>query len=105
MKRLLDETRRVELNRLLQFLGVKMKNLQLLHQALTHTSYANEVRHSGSLHNERLEFLGDAVLDLVVSENLFRRFSHLTEGELTKSRANIVCEHTLAQKAAEANLG
>lgn len=105
MKRSLDEHRRAELNQLMAYLGVEMKNFALLHQALTHTSYANEARHSGSLHNERLEFLGDAVLDLIISECLFKRFPEIAEGELTKFRANIVCEHTLAIKAAEAKLG
>lgn len=105
MKRMLDDHRRAELTRLVRFLGVEVKELHLLHQALTHTSYANEARHSGSIHNERLEFLGDAVLDLIISENLFKRFPQLSEGELTKARANLVCEHTLAKKAAEADLG
>lgn len=105
MKRTLTDNRRAELNRLASLLGVEMQELLLLHQALTHTSYANEARHSGSPHNERMEFLGDAVLDLIISENLFKRFPQLSEGELTKARANLVCEHTLAKKAAEADLG
>jgi len=101
----LTDHRRAELNRLSNLLGVEMQELLLLHQALTHTSYANEARHSGSLHNERMEFLGDAILDLIISENLFKRFPQLSEGELTKARANLVCETTLANKAAEADLG
>lgn len=105
MRRTLADNRRAELNKLSNLLGVEMQELILLHQALTHTSYANEARHSGSLHNERMEFLGDAVLDLVISENLFKRFPQLTEGELTKARANLVCEQTLAKKAAEFDLG
>ncbi len=105
MRRILADNRRAELNKLASLLGVEMQELLLLHQALTHTSYANEARHSGSPHNERMEFLGDAVLDLIISENLFKRFPQLSEGELTKARANLVCEHTLAKKAAEVDLG
>ena len=105
MRRILADNRRSELNKLSSRLGIKMQELLLLHQALTHTSYANEARHNGSPHNERMEFLGDAVLDLIVSENLFKRFPLLSEGELTKARANLVCEQTLAKKAAELDLG
>jgi ribonuclease-3 len=59
----------------------------------------------GVIHNERLEFLGDAVLDLVISEYLFREFPGLPEGELTKSRSVVVCEGTLAKRAAELSIG
>jgi ribonuclease-3 len=86
-------------------LGVTFTDIGLLQQALTHTSYANERKGENLLHNERLEFLGDAVLDLIVSEYLFRAFAVLPEGELTKARATIVCEPTLARRAGEIGIG
>lgn len=77
---------------------------ELLREALSHSSYANEnkkIRHS----NERLEFLGDSVLSLVVSEYLFEHFKHLPEGELTKIRASLVCEKALHVFARQIDLG
>ena len=86
-----------------RFTDIKQKfnNQSLLEQALTHSSYAHE---NGLPHNEqyeRLEFLGDAVLELVISEALFNRFPHYTEGQLTKFRASLVCEDSLAKIARE----
>ncbi len=86
-------------------LGTTFNDIGLLQQALTHTSYANENKRETHTHNERLEFLGDAVLDLVISDYLFRQYPDLPEGELTKARAAIVCEPTLASRAAEMSLG
>ena len=86
-------------------LGVSLSNLGLLHQALTHTSYANEARHQKIIHNERLEFLGDAVLELSTSTYLFTHFPKLPEGEMTKARASVVCEATLSKRAALLHLG
>jgi len=82
-------------------MGVRFRNRELLVQALTHTSYVNEMRARGQVmpDNERLEFLGDAVLELAVSEFLFRTFPHMSEGEMTKLRASIVCEATLVTLA------
>lgn len=91
-----------EFSRLLQ---IPFQNYELLHQALIHTSFANESKEPGVQHNERLEFLGDAVLDLAVGEVLFRQFPHLPEGELTKARARIVCEPTLANSATKLGIG
>ncbi len=86
-------------------LGLSFADPALLRQALIHPSYANE-RKSGHLaNNQRLEFLGDAVLDLVVGDHLFRNFPGLPEGELTKARAAIVCEATLARRAKEIGIG
>lgn len=102
---MLDTRRIMALTTLCEALGVNFSNIELLHQALTHTSFANECRSLGAIHNERLEFLGDAVLDLVISEFLFRQFPSLPEGELTKSRSVVVCEATLARRAAELNIG
>ncbi len=86
-------------------LGVAFCNITLLHQALTHTSFANEMKKSHIQHNERLEFLGDAVLELVISAYLYKKFPALPEGELTKARAAAVCEATLAKRARELELG
>lgn len=68
----------------------------LLKRAMTHTSYANEHRREGVIHNERLEFLGDAVLELISSEYLYLKHADLDEGSLTRKRASMVCEPTLA---------
>lgn len=79
------------------------KNKDLLINALTHSSYANETREGSS--NERLEFLGDSVLSIIVSEYIFEKFSHLPEGELTKIRASLVCEKSLCGFSRELDLG
>ena len=79
-------------------------NKELLVEALSHSSYANEkkkTRHS----NERLEFLGDSVLSIVVSQYLFEHFTNLPEGELTKIRASLVCEKSLFEFAKQIDLG
>ncbi|ABX42805.1 ribonuclease III [Lachnoclostridium phytofermentans] len=77
----------------------------LLRQALTHSSFANEKRLSKLANNERLEFLGDAVLELTTSEWLFEKHPKMPEGDLTKLRASMVCEQTLALCARELHLG
>ncbi len=79
-------------------LGVQFKNLDLLIEALTHRSYLNEHRTAGN-HNERLEFLGDAVLELAVTHFLYTRFPHKPEGELTAYRAALVNTYSLAEEA------
>lgn len=78
---------------------------KLLKQALTHSSYANEHYMDKFDNNERLEFLGDAVLEIITSEFLYRKYDQILEGELTKSRASIVCEPTLANFSKEIHLG
>ena len=85
--------------------GYHFQNRHLLKQAMTHSSYANEHKAKGYHDNERLEFLGDAVLEVVSSEFLFRHYPALPEGDLTKLRASIVCEPTLALCARELDLG
>lgn len=86
-------------------IGYQFKEKSLLRQAMTHSSYANE-QHMNKLEcNERLEFLGDAVLEIVSSDFLFHKFSDMPEGDLTKIRASMVCEPTLAYCAAEIELG
>lgn len=88
-------------------MGVRFRNRELLAQALTHTSYVNEMRARGQAmpDNERLEFLGDAVLELAVSEFLFRAYPQMSEGEMTKLRASIVCEATLVTLAESMQFG
>ncbi len=85
-------------------IGYSFKNKELLHEALSHSSYANEQK-KGRNSNERLEFLGDSVLSIVVSEHLFTHFKHLPEGELTKIRASLVCEKALFEFAKKIDLG
>ncbi len=80
------------------------KDKKILENALTHSSYANEVR-NGVTSNERLEFLGDSVLSIIVSEYLFSKFSQFPEGELTKIRASLVCEKSLCGFSRELNMG
>ncbi len=75
-------------------LGYTFKNKKLLETALTHSSYANEKRKRS---NERLEFLGDSVLSLIVSSYIFKKLNNVNEGELTKIRASLVCEQALAE--------
>lgn len=84
-------------------IGYKFKNTELLELALSHSSYANE-KH-GRQNNERLEFLGDSVLGFVTAEYLFSTLGDRPEGELTKLRANAVCEKSLAVFANEISLG
>ena len=86
-------------------IAYEFKNKNLFTQALTHSSYANEHRLDHSRCNERLEFLGDAVLEIVTSEFLYRKYETLPEGDLTKIRASIVCEPTLAYCAGDIELG
>lgn len=86
-------------------IGYRFHNLSLLQNALTHSSYANERWHNSLLSNERLEFLGDSVLGMLVAEYLFRHFPSRPEGELTRMRADMVCEKTLAAAADRIGLG
>ena len=85
-------------------LGYNFKNVSLLKNALVHTSYANEVR-NGVTSNERLEFLGDSVLSVIVSDHIFNKFANMPEGELTRLRASLVCEKALCSFARELELG
>ena len=82
----------------------RFNNKKLLTEALSHSSYANENKRNRRS-NERLEFLGDSVLSIVVSQYLFEHFSHLPEGELTKIRASLVCEKSLHVFAKQIDLG
>ena len=101
----ISAARRIALDELSSRLGISFRNMSLLDQALTHTSYANESHSRNVVHNERLEFLGDAVLELATSTYLFLHFPELPEGDMTKARASVVCEAALYRRAAEVNLG
>lgn len=102
----MEEQRQKELEGLCRQLGMVMKDLHLLDMALTHTSYAYESKKNPRpQHNQRLEFLGDSVLSLVVSTHIYKTCPQMDEGELSKFRAFLVCEETLAQLATENHLG
>lgn len=85
-------------------IGYRFRNEALLCQAMSHSSYANEHRQEHLRDNERLEFLGDAVLEVTSSEFLFLEYPQMPEGDMTKLRASIVCEPTLALCAREIDL-
>lgn len=92
------------MNELYANLGYTFKDANLLKNALTHSSYANETRTLNSS-NERLEFLGDSVLSIIVSDYLFKTYKNLPEGELTKLRASLVCEKSLCEFSKQLGLG
>lgn len=92
------------MNNLEKNIGYEFKNPSLLKTALTHSSYANEAG-KGTKYNERLEFLGDSVLSVIVSEYLFEAFPNMPEGELTKLRASLVCEKSLAKFSEKLGVG
>ena len=86
-------------------IGYSFRDAELLTNALTHSSYANENRGRSCESNERLEFLGDSVLGLVVADALYNRFPELPEGRMTRMRAQLVCEESLHRVASELGLG
>ena len=86
-------------------IGYRFHSITLLQNALTHSSYANERWHDSLKSNERLEFLGDSILGMVVAEHLYRNFPNRPEGELTRMRADMVCERALARVAEQISLG
>lgn len=93
-----------KLSELQSQIGYEFENLDLLKNALTHTSYANEHKKKMVKHNERLEFLGDSVLSLIITTYLFKNLSNITEGELSRIRSTIVCENSLKISGDEFNL-
>ena len=101
----MDQERRAQLEELCSRLGYQFQDLGLLELALSHSSYVNENGGTSFDSNERLEFLGDAVLDLVVSRHLYHRFPEATEAQLTHTRAGLVNETHLARTARELELG
>lgn len=88
-----------------KYIGYEFKDRSFLQTALTHSSYANENKLPAFSYNERLEFLGDAILGFVVGSYVFKHYSDIPEGELTKLRASVVCEAMLAKKAKNIELG
>lgn len=94
-----------DLKQLQAELGITFHNVKLLKQAFTHASYVNEQKEQGAQDNERLEFLGDAVLELTISEYLYGKYPNSSEGELTKLRASIVCEPSLVGFAEKLQFG
>jgi len=94
------------LEELEQYTGYHFRDIRFLTTALTHSSYTNECRKdSGIVCNERMEFLGDAVLQIIISDYLYREFPDSAEGYLTKFRQHLVCEETLAKLAKKIHLG
>lgn len=88
-----------------KLINYEFTNKDFMNEALTHSSYANEKKYKKCKHNERLEFLGDSVLGVIISDYLFNNYPDLPEGELTKTRAKIVCETTLSYCAKSISLG
>ena len=86
-------------------IGYRFSDITLLQNALSHSSYANERYHDSLKSNERLEFLGDSILGMIVAEHLYRNFPNRPEGELTRMRADMVCEQALALIAEKIHLG
>ena len=86
-------------------IGYSFQDISLLENALAHSSYANERWHNSLRSNERLEFLGDSILGMIVADHLYRNFPDRPEGELTRMRADMVCEQSLAVVAGRLNLG
>lgn len=101
----MDKKRKMHLEQLLQQLGIASIPLELVNLALTHPSFAYENPELNEGHNQRLEFLGDAVLNIVVGEYFYRNFPEYSEGELTRCRAQVVCASTLAARAQQLGLG
>ena len=94
-----------DLAALQQTLGVSFNDLSLLEQALVHSSYINERPGFAPTSNERLEFLGDAILGFIVAEELYQRFPQFSEGEMTKLRSSLVCRDALSRIARAISLG
>jgi len=94
-----------DLSRLQEAIGIRFDDEPLLHRALVHRSFLNENPDFSLPSNERLEFLGDALLDFIVGEHLYRRFPEMDEGELTKLRAALINAGTLANFARTIQLG
>jgi ribonuclease-3 len=94
-----------ELNEFEETIGYSFKNIEILEKSLTHSSYSNEDKSYSKVNNERLEFLGDAVLSITVSRFIFDKFPEYPEGDLTKLRSQVVCEDTLSLVAANLQIG
>ena len=86
-------------------IGLNFKDKELLKQAFVHRSYINENKQSGLAHNERLEFLGDAVLELVITDYLYKKYTDKAEGELTAYRSSLVNADTCSEIATDLKMG
>jgi len=95
----------LQLDELQSKLNYRFNNIELLNEALTHSSYANEKVGSGTTSNERLEFLGDSLLGMIVAITIYQSKPNMSEGQMTKLRAELVCESSLAKFAKELDLG
>lgn len=100
----IDDKRIKQLEKLQEQIGATFKNIKILNTAFLHPSFVNEKKLQCDS-NQRLEFLGDAVLELVISHFLFDNYPHFTEGQMTKTRALIVCEQSLSETAKKLSLG
>ncbi len=100
-----NRAKEIQFKELQKRLGIEFHDSKLLKQAFTHSSYVNEHRKKPYEDNERLEFLGDAVLELTVSQFLYKKYPMMSEGELTKLRAAVVCEPSLVSFANELTFG
>jgi ribonuclease-3 len=107
MRMAIDNNLPLDINGLEDALAYEFKNKELIKTAVTHSSYVNEVKTKGETVecNERLEFLGDSVLSIIVSRYLFAEYKDIQEGDLTKIRASVVCEKALAKYAKKIGLG
>ena len=94
-----------QLNKFEQIINYEFNNIEILEKSLTHSSYSNEDKSYMKVNNERLEFLGDAVLSIIVSKYIFNKYTDYPEGELTKLRSQVVCEDTLSIVAVNLNVG
>ena len=100
----ISKDRQEELKKLEESIGYNFKNKNLIDVALTHSSYINESKDKKRSSNERLEFLGDSILDLVVSEELYKNHKSYPEGKLTKIRSRIVCTSSFSMASEKFNL-
>lgn len=100
----LTKERLEEISKLEESIGYSFKNKNLLDIALTHSSYINEIKDKKRTSNERLEFLGDSILDLLVSEELYKNHKTYPEGKLTKIRSRIVCTSSFSKASEKFNL-
>ena len=101
----MTQAREESLHGLVARLDIPVSDISILDCAFTHTSYANEHKSKHINHNQRLEFLGDAVLDLIIGEYLFKTYPDMAEGDLTKIKAATVCEDSLASVSRSLQLG
>jgi len=100
-----DDKEKLNIEQVSNILGIEFKDYNLIKTALTHRSYLNEYKNKNLKHNERLEFLGDAVLELIVSRHLYSKHPNMAEGELTSFRSAIVRTESLAEEMLKLNIG